>query len=685
MGTFHSVFARLLRTEAEKLGYPQNFSIYDTDDAKSLLSSIIKDARLDETLYKTAFVYNRISSAKNNLIGPSEYAQDIEIQNMDHVGNRPKIAEIYKVYQERLKRAGAMDFDDLLYNSYKVFHHFPDVLYKYQVRFRYIMVDEYQDTNFAQYRIVKMLAALNQNLCVVGDDAQSIYAFRGANIQNILNFRKDYPDLKVFKLEQNYRSTKIIVQAANSLIANNKEQLQKDVWTDNPEGDKIKVMRTLTDNEEGKIIAQTIFEEKMRNQMMNQDFAILYRTNAQSRSIEEGLRRLNLPYRIYGGTSFYQRKEIKDMIAYLKLIVNPRDEEALKRIINYPTRGIGKVSIDKIIVLADQHRCSLWDVVSNIEQMNFGSGAQKIADFAIMIQSFMVEAKSKDAWEVASLVARQTGLQKDLFQDKTPEGRSRFENVEELLNGIKEFTERPETLPDNENEGELITDTSLSAFLQNVALLTDADKDDETDADRISLMTIHASKGLEFPVVIVSGMEEGLFPSQLSFASRSEMEEERRLFYVAITRAEKKLFLSLAGTRFKFGTLIHSEPSRFLGEIKQEFLVMEHEPFGSSMASGPVRRERVNEMEQTSPAIRMGKPAGVSAKPAAAKLPPEDPNFTPDDTSQLQAGQKVQHQKFGFGTVQKIEGFHGDRKATIHFDAVGEKQLILKYAKLKIV
>ncbi len=680
MGTFHSVFSRILRANAERLGFPQSFSIYDTDDAKSLINSIVKEMKLDEQLYKGSFVYNRISSAKNGLIGPEQYSQDLEIQNLDLTSGRPKMAEIYRVYQERLRKAGAMDFDDLLFNTYKLFHHYPECLHYYQHKFKYLMVDEYQDTNIAQYRIVKMLAAVHENLCVVGDDAQSIYAFRGANIENILNFRKDYPNLQVFKLEQNYRSTQNIVQAANSLIARNKEQLSKNVWTENDEGDKLRVIRCFSDNEEGKLIAQTIFEEKMKERRANQDFAVLYRTNAQSRSLEEGLRRLNIAYRIYGGTSFYQRKEIKDLIAYLKLIVNPQDEEAFKRVINYPARGIGKVSLDKMIVLADENQLPLFEVANQIENLKFGTGSGKISEFAIMIKSFMAEAKKKDAYETAVWVARQTGLQRELISDKTPEGRSRYENVEELLNGIKEYVES------EENE-----EKDLAAFLQNIALLTDADNDSDDGGDKVMLMTIHAAKGLEFPVVVVAGLEENLFPSQMAMNTREEMEEERRLFYVAITRAEKKLFLTWASSRFRYGTLINCEPSRFLSEINPEFLHVDIEKTAIMAGMSALKSKKLNESEEfytSGPAVKVSgvgplRPVAMKPKPIAAA--PPDPNFIADDTSNLKEGQWVEHQKFGKGLVAKLEGFQGDRKATIRFDQQGEKQLVLKFAKLRIV
>ncbi|WP_353186378.1 UvrD-helicase domain-containing protein, partial [Parapedobacter lycopersici] len=522
MGTFHSVFAKILRAEAEHIGYPRNFTIYDTDDSKSLLRAILKEMQLDDKLYNANFVYNRISSAKNNLISATEYSSNEQIQADDFANGRGQLGQIYLTYTQRCYKAGAMDFDDLLFKTNVLFREYPEVLHKYQHKFKYLMVDEYQDTNFSQYLIVRKLAAINENICVVGDDAQSIYAFRGANIQNILNFEKDYPDLRVFKLEQNYRSTQNIVNAANSIIANNKDQLKKNVFSENEQGEKIRVNRAFSDNEEGKIVAETIAQERALHGGKYLDFAILYRTNAQSRAMEEALRKINIPYKIYGGTSFYQRKEIKDLIAYFRLVFNPNDEEALKRVINYPRRGIGDTTVDRILVAADQQQITLWDVISNAASYLDGRSAGAVGAFAVLIQGFQVVAKNHSAFDAAMHIAQHSGILKDLYADKSVEGLSRYENIQELLNGIKEFSERED-----------IAEKGLDVFMQDVALLTNDDNDKDPNADTVSLMTIHSSKGLEFPNVFIVGLEENLFPSQLSLNSRSELEEERRLFYVA--------------------------------------------------------------------------------------------------------------------------------------------------------
>ena len=554
MGTFHSVFAKLLRVEADKIGYPNNFTIYDTDDSKSVLRAILKEMNLDDKLYNPNFVHNRISAAKNNLVSWQEYQQNEQIQADDFSSGRGQLGVIYQNYVSRCYRAGAMDFDDLLFKTNELLKNHPDVLNKYQHKFKYLMVDEYQDTNFSQYLIVKKLAAVNENICVVGDDAQSIYAFRGANIQNILNFEKDYPDLKIFKLEQNYRSTQNIVNVANSIISNNKEQLKKNVFSEKEVGDKIKVMRAFSDNEEGKMVAEAIMQERSTKGLKWHDFAILYRTNAQSRSMEEALRKLGTPYKIYGGLSFYQRKEIKDLIAYFRLTFNPNDEEALKRVINYPRRGIGDTTLDRIIVSADQNKITPWEVIINPSKYLDGRTSASVGIFATMIQSFQVITKTLTAYEAALHISQHSGLLKDLYEDKSVEGLNRYENIQELLNGIKEFSERED-----------IEEKGLDVFMQDIALLTNDDNDKNKDADTVSLMTIHSSKGLEFPQVHVVGLEENLFPSQMALNSRSDLEEERRLFYVGITRAETKLTLSYATSRFKFGTLISCEPSRFSG------------------------------------------------------------------------------------------------------------------------
>jgi len=566
MGTFHSVFAKILRMEAEKIGFPTNFTIYDSDDSKGLIRDLLKEQGLDDKIYKPSLVLNRISSAKNNLFNWQDYRENTELTNDDQLSGKPKLALLFELYSKRCFKASAMDFDDILYYTWKLLQEHPDVLYKYQTKFKYVMVDEFQDTNFAQYIIVRKLAAQHQNVCVVGDDAQSIYAFRGANIQNILNFEKDYPDIKTFKLEQNYRSTKMIVQAANSVILNNKNQLKKDVWTDNHHGEKIKLMRALSDNEEGAMVASSIYENKMNHQLHNKDFAILYRTNAQSRSMEEALRRLNIPYKVYGGVSFYNRKEIKDLLAYFRLAINPNDEEAVKRIINYPARGIGKTTLDKVIMTAATSGVSVWEVISDINQFGAGINSgirEKIAEFATMLKSWQIMMPNQSAYELASHIAGACGLLTELYADRTPEGISHYENVQELLNGIKEFSDNgavPLEAPSAEQD--LTGLRTLDLYLQDIALLTDADNDKDQDNNKVMLMTIHSSKGLEFKNVYIVGLEENLFPSQMAMQSRNELEEERRLFYVAITRAESKLTLSYSASRYRWGNLVMCEPSR---------------------------------------------------------------------------------------------------------------------------
>ncbi|NGM61351.1 UvrD-helicase domain-containing protein [Sphingobacterium sp. SGG-5] len=672
MGTFHSVFARILRVEAELIGYPRNFTIYDTDDSKSLLRTILKELNLDDKLYNVNHVFGRISAAKNNLISPQEYNKNDALLAEDRENGRSMLGQIYMTYAQRCYRAGAMDFDDLLFKTNVLLNKYPETLYKYQQQFRYLMVDEYQDTNFSQYLIVKRLAAVNENICVVGDDAQSIYAFRGANIQNILNFQKDYPDVKVFKLEQNYRSTKTIVKAANSIIANNKNQLEKNVFSDNEDGEKIKVARAFSDNEEGKIIAEEIVQEKSLKSLKYKDFAILYRTNAQSRAMEESLRKLGVPYKIYGGTSFYQRKEIKDLIAYFRLTYNPNDEEALKRVINYPRRGIGDTTVEKIIVAADQKQVRLWDVVANAQLFLDGRSAAAVAGFALMIQSFQAMGNSHNAFDTAMHIAQHSGILKNLYEDKSVEGLSRYENIQELLNGIKEFSERED-----------IEEHSLDVFLQDVALLTNDDNDKNPDADTVSLMTIHSSKGLEFPHVFIVGLEENLFPSQLSLNSRSDLEEERRLFYVAVTRAEKKLHLSYATSRYRWGTLNNCEPSRFLDELNPACLELD---FKSRM---PVQEEQGFGTEriawQQKDMFSKPKPKVRKTTSILPKAHTPSAGFAPSDTSGLAVGMEVEHERFGYGEVVELEGNKQDIKATILFKELGQKQLLLKFAKLRIV
>jgi DNA helicase-2/ATP-dependent DNA helicase PcrA len=558
MGTFHSVFARILRSEADKLGFPSNFTIYDTQDSVKLIGSIIKEQGLDKDRYKAKQVLSRISQFKNSLITVKAYQNNSELQEADTMASRPKMGTIYKEYVDRCFKSGAMDFDDLLLRTNELLARFPDVLAKYQDRFRYVMVDEYQDTNHSQYLIVRALADRFQNICVVGDDSQSIYAFRGANINNILNFQKHYEDVKTFKLEQNYRSSKNIVEAANSLIENNKTKLDKEIWTANNEGEKVKVMRTLSDGEEGRWVANSIFENKMNHQLTNDKFCILYRTNAQSRAMEDALRKKRIAYKIYGGTSFYQRKEIKDILSYLRILINPNDEEALKRIINYPARGIGQTTVDKLILAANHYKRPMIDIVNNIDKVDLkiNTGTKnKLRDFSEMIKAFGIESIKMNAFEIADSIVKRVKIVKDLEADGTPEGISKVENVQELLNGIKYF------IDDAKEKGQ---EDSLAVFLEDVALKTDLDSDKPDDEPVVSLMTIHLAKGLEYPYVYIVGMEESLFPSAMSMNTRSELEEERRLFYVALTRAEQQAYLSYANTRYRWGKLTDAEPSRFL-------------------------------------------------------------------------------------------------------------------------
>lgn len=678
MGTFHSVFSRILRYNADRLGYPSNFTIYDTQDSKSLLKDIIKELNLDDKVYKPGMVLGRISSAKNNLISADAYAQNAEILNEDNQSRRPELATIYKTYVTRCFKAGAMDFDDLLFQTNVLLRDFPDVLHYYQQKFKYILVDEYQDTNYAQYLIVKKLAAVYENICVVGDDAQSIYSFRGANIQNILNFRKDYPDFKLFKLEQNYRSSKNIVEAANSIIAKNQDQIKKNVWTDNTEGAKIAVIRTLTDNEEGKVITNRIFDLKQGGVPSYNDFAILYRTNKQSRSFEEALRKLNIPYKIYGGLSFYQRKEIKDILAYFRLTTNPRDEEALKRVINYPRRGIGKTSIENIIIAANNYGVSMWDVISNTNQypvaLNAGTKT-KLYEFTTMINSFSASLDKMNAYDLGQTIAKSSGILKELYneKDKGPEEVERYQNIEELLAGLKEFT-----ISQGE-EG----DSSLSEFMIDVALLTDADEDKGDEKNHVTLMTIHSSKGLEFPHVFLVGLEENLFPSQMALNSRTELEEERRLFYVALTRAKTTCSLSYATSRFIWGNLVSSEPSRFIDEIDPQYLNVETQQRGMGRSlSGRVQsfdKPFTGGLNKT-----MGAPSG-SFK-AVADLNKSASSSTPNKTTaDIKVGYNVMHDRFGKGKVTKLEGDGPDKKATIFFPHHGAKTVLLRFANLTVL
>ncbi|MEX2592096.1 MAG: UvrD-helicase domain-containing protein [Anditalea sp.] len=666
MGTFHSTFAKILRVEAHKLGFPSNFTIYDADDSKSLIRTIVKEMKLDDKVYKPNTVLSRISGAKNRLISWETYQQDPFIKADDEAAMKPRMGEVYKIYQRRLFKSSAMDFDDLLFYTNVLFRDHPDVLNKYQQRFKYVMVDEFQDTNLSQYVITKKLAAVHQNICVVGDDAQSIYAFRGADIQNILNFEKDYPDLFVVKLEQNYRSTKNIVNAANSIISKNKAQLKKNVWTQNEHGDPIELIKAASDNEEGRMVAATIFEERNNKQLNNSDFAVLYRTNSQSRSIEEAMRKMNINYKIVGGLSFYQRKEIKDLMAYMRFTVNHDDEEAFKRIINYPKRGIGNTSMEKIIVGAYEHDIPLWEVLINGSSFLTGRAANSVDDFSTMIKSFKIEVERKDAYEAASSIAKQSGLLRELYEDKTIEGLNRYENVQELLNAIKEYVDNPE------NE-----DKSLGAFLQEIALLTDNDRDKD-QRDNVTLMTIHSSKGLEFKYVFVVGMEEDLFPSQMMMQSREDLEEERRLFYVASTRAMEKLYLSYALTRYRYGRLLNCEPSRFLEEVDPDCIKVNKKMSSSLYSSfrNEASEGRNGFVGLKRPSVRNG---------TTAKVHTPSPDFKPSNTHNLQAGMTIEHPKFGFGKVVKIEIEGTNRKASIHFDNFGDKTLLLSFAKLKII
>mgnify|MGYP000854044181 CR=1 FL=1 len=682
IGTFHSVFARILRAEAEKLGYPKNFSIYDTDDAKSVIKAVIKEMGLNDKTYKPSIVYNRISGAKNSLITPEEYQNDAVIQSHDAKAFRPLLGKIYAAYAERCFRNGAMDFDDLLLKFYQLLTTFPESLSKYQRKFQYIMIDEYQDTNNVQYQIIKLLGAMHENVAVVGDDAQSIYSFRGATIENILRFQKDYEDARVVKLEQNYRSSQNILNAANVVISKNKGQIPKKLWTSNVVGEKIRLVETASDSDEGKFIVDQIQAQKLRNHFLNKDFAILYRTNAQSRSFEENLRKMNIPYRIYGGISFYQRKEIKDFLAYLRVIVNPNDEESLKRIINYPARGIGKTTVERAVLFANENNLSLWDTLRNSAQSGLkGASAGAIKDFVLMIEMFASEMAKKDAYDLAVLVGKHTGLMKELFSDKTTEGLVRYENVQELMNAIKEFSMTPT------EDGELL-DKGLGSYLQQITLLTDAD-DDDGDSNVVKLMTIHAAKGLEFPVVFVVGLEENLFPSGMSINTLEELEEERRLFYVAITRAKTKLYLTYADTRYRFGNLILNDPSRFVEELPKDqiertaFGPRREQPFsrrGSSYGAAAIAERRYG------PPPQKEKPVYTVAKPST-KLTEHEPSagFAPTDVNLLDVGSRIEHQRFGFGEITKLEGAPHNRVATIRFDSNGEKKIMLNYAKLMLV
>ena len=678
MGTFHSVFARILRAEADRLGYPSSFTIYDTQDSERLVKSIIKEMKLDSDIYKTKQIRNRISSFKNSLITVRAYHNNPELVEADREARRSAMGTIYKNYVERCFKAGAMDFDDLLLKTNELLNRFPEVLAKYQDRFRYILVDEYQDTNHSQYLIVRALADKFQNICVVGDDAQSIYAFRGANIENILNFHKDYPDAKTYRLEQNYRSTQSIVEAANSVINHNQNKLDKKVWTANEQGDKIVIHRSPTDGDEGRYVAQSIFEQAMNQQLPYQSFAILYRTNAQSRAMEDALRKRNIPYRVFGGLSFYQRKEIKDMLAYLRLIVNPKDEESLKRVINYPGRGIGQTTINKLVVAAQENDLTLFDVVDQVGTLplTINAGTKtKLINFATLIKSFQVANASQDAFATADMVAKKTGLVQELKKQGTPEAVNRIENVEELLNGVRDFVEGQRELVDAKG--------SLVEFLEDVALATDFDNETPNE-NSVSLMTIHLAKGLEFPHVFVVGMEDDLFPSAMSMNTRAEIEEERRLFYVALTRAEKQATLTYTQCRYRWGKLNDAEPSRFLTEIDPSFI--DNRVVESGYQFTPLIDTSIFGHESKSK-VRLKKPPQKTVKKPPGKLKPlSSTSSSPDlDIGNIQVGSRVKHNRFGVGTIADIEGQGGDAKALIDFDGNGRKNLLLRFAKLEIL
>jgi len=699
MGTFHSIFARILRIEAASLGYTPDFTIYDTDDSKSLINSILKDMELDTKAYPAKYLLHRISMAKSALYTPEDYCDNADIQEQDRRASKPLTGEIFKLYNARLKRANAMDFDDILFNTNVLLRDFPEILFKYQRHFEYILVDEYQDTNYAQYLIIKRIAAMRENICVVGDDAQSIYGFRGANIQNILNFKIDYPSHKLIRLEQNYRSTKTIVNAANSVIANNKDQIKKNVWSDKEEGELITLMRANSDNEEGTLVANSIFGYKMSRQLNNRDFVILYRTNAQSRSIEEALRKQDIPYRIYGGLSFYDRKEVKDLLAYCRVTINPYDEQALMRIINYPIRGIGDTTKQKLQVVAQQQNKTVWDVLVSLDETNkdFNMGTvNKLRDFTTMIQSFQTQIEKMTAFELAKHITSTIGLLKVLKEDGTPEADARVQNVEELLNAIMEFSDKQV----DEVTGEQMV-VSLPKFMEDVALLTDQDQKEDENADLVTMMTIHSAKGLEFPYVYIVGLEENLFPGIQSLSTREELEEERRLFYVAITRAETKLVISYAESRYRWGNLTLSEPSRFIDEINPDLIektkkasfrgttIKEergYNPFGSSRGSwsGANYGRRDNGDERRSAYSRQEKPSIPATPTKAAVSHDSDADFTPADPEIINVGQRVLHQKFGQGTVIKVEGTGPNKKASVAFDTCGTKLLMLKFAKLSV-
>ena len=686
MGTFHSKFGNILRREANKLGYPSSFSIYDTVDSKNLIKQIIKELNLDEKVYKPAEILGRISSAKNNLITANAYQSNDNIQTRDIKSRKPETGNIYGYYEKRCKQAGAMDFDDLLLNTNILFRDFPEVLEKYQDMFKYILVDEYQDTNYSQYLIIKKLADKHKNVCVVGDDAQSIYAFRGAKIENILNFKNDYPEYKLFKLEQNYRSTQTIVNAAKSLIAKNKKQISKDIFSKNQTGEQISIIKAYTDSEEGIKVANSIVDKKLQNQNLYNDFAILYRTNAQSRIMEDAMRKLNIPYRIYGGISFYQRKEVKDLIAYFRLVVNNNDEESLRRIINYPARAIGKTTMAKLDKVAFDNDINIWNIITKPGQYNTGlnnATTKKLFGFAEMIMSFSEGVENRDAYESAIDIAKKTGILKELHGDTNTEAISRLENIHELLNGIQDFISK---VPEDRT-------VPLSEFLENVSLLTDQDTEKDTKSDKLTMMTVHAAKGLEFKHVFIVGMEEELFPSGFSSKSMEELEEERRLFYVALTRAEETLSISFAKSRFKWGNLTDCRPSRFIKEIESKYLNDTIEDMTLSFEKKPEKvKHSGSKYQSTKPTKKTVPPKTIA--PPEIKSSLKRINITDSEEggastssaqpSNIKTGMSVIHDRFGKGKILNIEGDAPNEKATVLFESAGEKQLLLKFAKLRV-
>ncbi len=690
MGTFHSLFARILRREAQVLGFPSNYTIYDTIDSRSLVKTIIREFNLDEKIYKPAEVFGRISAAKNNLVTPDVYLASGEYQIRDQVTRRPRLGEIYDRYVKRCKHFGAMDFDDLLLQTNLLFRDHSEVLDRYREAFDYVLVDEYQDTNYAQYLIIRKLSEVHRNLCVVGDDAQSIYSFRGARIENILNFKNDYPDYRLFKLEQNYRSTQTIVRAANSVIRKNRGQISKEVFSKNEKGEPVRVIKATDDKEEGFLVARHISDLRFREQLEYKDFGVLYRTNAQSRIFEESMRRMNIPYKVFGSLSFYQRKEIKDLLAYFRITVNPRDDESLKRVINYPLRGIGKNTVDKLNGYAEKLDSHIWDILQHLDQVNLGFNRgtiTRLQSFRNLILGFQKRLSGMEAFDLAYTIVQETGVMADLRSDQTPESVSRYENVEELLNGIKDFTDN------REGPGDL----TLADYLQEVTLMTDADLEKEEDRNKVSIMTIHSAKGLEFKHLVIAGVEEELFPSQMSIDNPKDLEEERRLFYVALTRAEKSALITCAALRYKWGIQHSCSPSRFIKEIEPAFLELPPDFYPVPSGNGSPDREAFAPESYRRIMERRTQPRGIEksgrklvsihsvqerGSVPGQQTAPKD--FTPSSPEQITIGKKVEHPRFGIGKVTELEGSGPNVKATVAFP-IGNKQLLLKFAKLRVL